>query len=246
MAVHRPTPQQLQAVANRLNLSLTDADVRSFLGLFQGQIDADNRVDQLPDNLPPVRYARTPGVRPLPEHNPSNAWYGKSTVATGPLAGMPAWFCGIDGMTPTHGLVPDTGVMPIEVTVDHGGPMTATVRDNALLLEVIAGARGDDPRQFDVRTQPYTAALGQGIAGRRIGVVQEGFMQGNAEAVVNQKVMAAAGQLRALGGIVTEESMPMHLIAGAIATPIVVEGTTQTMLHGDGCGTAGVTCTSPA
>ena len=46
---------------------------------------------------------------------------------------MPASYCGIYGMKPTHGLVPYTGVMPIEVTIDHTGPMTSTVPDNALI-----------------------------------------------------------------------------------------------------------------
>ena len=58
---------------------------------------------------------------------------------------MPASFCGIYGMKPTHGLVPYTGIMPIELTIDHTGPMTATVEDNALLLEVLAGPDGLDP-----------------------------------------------------------------------------------------------------
>ena len=53
---------------------------------------------------------------------------------------MPAAYSGCDGMKATHGLVPYTGIMPIEATVDHAGPMTTTVADNALLLEVIAGA----------------------------------------------------------------------------------------------------------
>ena len=51
-------------------------------------------------------------------------------------------------MKPTHGLVPYTGIMPIEATIDHTGPMTTTVADNALLLEVIAGPDGLDPRQI--------------------------------------------------------------------------------------------------
>jgi Asp-tRNA(Asn)/Glu-tRNA(Gln) amidotransferase A subunit family amidase len=51
---------------------------------------------------------------------------------------MPASFSGIYGMKPTHGLVPYTGIMPIEIYVDHTGPMTANVSDNALLLEVLA------------------------------------------------------------------------------------------------------------
>ncbi|HEV7577660.1 MAG TPA: amidase family protein, partial [Caldimonas sp.] len=52
---------------------------------------------------------------------------------------MPGSFSGVYGMKPTHGLVPYTGAMPIEATIDHLGPMTGTVADNALLLEVIAG-----------------------------------------------------------------------------------------------------------
>ena len=52
---------------------------------------------------------------------------------------IPAAYCGIYGLKPTHGLVPYTGIFPIEMTIDHTGPMTATVADNALLLEVLAG-----------------------------------------------------------------------------------------------------------
>ena len=51
------------------------------------------------------------------------------------------------GLKPTHGLVPYTGRLPIENTLDHTGPMTANVADNALLLEVLAGPDGLDPRQ---------------------------------------------------------------------------------------------------
>ena len=60
-------------------------------------------------------------------------------------------------MKPTHGLVPYTGIMPIELTIDHTGPMTATVEDNALLLEVLAGPNGLDPRQYGpAQTEQYT------------------------------------------------------------------------------------------
>src|SRR5262250_526610 len=72
---------------------------------------------------------------------------------------IPAAYCGIYGMKPTHGLVPYTGIMPIEITLDHTGPMSATVADNALLLEVLAGADGLDPRQIGIKTATYTKAL---------------------------------------------------------------------------------------
>ena len=48
----------------------------------------------------------------------------------------PAHYCGIVGLKPTHGLVPYTGVLPVELTIDHIGPMARTVYDTALLLEV--------------------------------------------------------------------------------------------------------------
>ena len=88
---------------------------------------------------------------------------------------IPAAFSGIYGMKGTHGLVPYTGVMPIEITIDHTGPMTRNVRDNALLLEVLAGPDGLDPRQGTPKVANYTEALGGGVKGLRIGVVKEGF-----------------------------------------------------------------------
>ena len=71
---------------------------------------------------------------------------------------IPSSFCGTYGMKPTHGLVPYTGIMPIEIYIDHTGPITQNVRDNALLLvEVLAGPDGYDPRQYNVKVHPYTS-----------------------------------------------------------------------------------------
>ena len=101
---------------------------------------------------------------------------------------MPSSFCGTYGMKPTWGLVPYTGIMPIEIFVDHTGPMTANVADNALLLEVLAGDDGYDPRIKAPKVQEYTKALGLGVKGMKIGVVKEGFQQATAEAAVNESV----------------------------------------------------------
>src|SRR5436853_7601008 len=87
---------------------------------------------------------------------------------------IPSAFSGTYGMKGTFGLVPYTGVMPIEVTIDHTGPMTRNVRDNALLLEVLAGADGLDPRQGALKVAKYTDELGGGVRGFRIGVGKEG------------------------------------------------------------------------
>jgi amidase len=73
MAVRVPTPTQLRAAASEVGLDLTDADVASFIELMKPGIAAYNVVDAMADNLPPVRYPRTPGYRPTGEENRHNA-----------------------------------------------------------------------------------------------------------------------------------------------------------------------------
>jgi amidase len=116
--------------------------------------------------------------------------------------------------------------MPIELTLDHTGPMTANVADNALMLEVIAGPDGLDPRQSQTGATPvaYTQALGAGVAGLRIGIVKEGFGLANSEADVDAKVRAAAERFRKLGATVEDVSIPMHALGPVIWTPIACEG----------------------
>src|SRR5213594_2411965 len=167
-----------------------------------------------------------------PVHNPHKMGYsaggsssgsavlvalGEADMAIGGDQGgsirMPASFCGIYGMKPTHGLVPYTGIMPIEVYVDHTGPMTATVTDNALLLEVIAGPDGYDPRQYAPKVHPYSQLVDGGVDGLRIGVVKEGFGHPNSEPAVDAKVRQAAELFKKLGAKVDEVSIPAHLLA---------------------------------
>lgn len=149
---------------------------------------------------------------------------------------MPSSFCGIYGMKPTHGLVPYTGVMPIESTIDHTGPMTANVADNALMLEVLAGPDGLDPRQYAPKVGNYTAALTRGVKGMKIGVVKEGFGHANSEADVDAKVRQGAARFKALGAHVEDISIPEHLLAPAVWTPIALEGLQAQMMIGNGMG----------
>jgi amidase len=150
---------------------------------------------------------------------------------------MPASYCGIYGMKPTHGLVPYTGVMPIEVTIDHTGPMTANVADNALMLEVLAGPDGLDPRQHAGQAaKPYTQLMKGGIKGLKIGIVKEGFGWPQSMPEVDAKVKQAAERLAKLGAVVAEVSVPMHSVGPAIWLPIAAEGATQQMMKDNGYG----------
>jgi amidase len=347
VTVKRPTAELLRSVAEDLGMSVSDADIASYLAIMQANFAAYDVVAAMPDYLPMVKYPRTPGYKPEGEENKYNAWYvktriegapagklsgktvvlkdnvclagvpmmngastlegytpdvdativtrildaggtivgkahceyfcfsgGSHTSAAGPVhnprkpgysaggsssgsaallaAGevdmaiggdqggsirIPAAYCGVYGMKPTHGLVPYTGIMPIEITLDHTGPMTRNVDDNALLLEVLAGEDGLDPRQYNVKTEPYTQALDGGVKGLRIGVVKESFGLPNSEPDVDVKVKKAASTLRDLGATVSDISVPMHSVGLAIWNPIILEGATELMMRGNGMGT---------
>ncbi len=346
MTIKRPTLAQMRTMAARFGMSLSDEELAEYAQIIEPYMQAYDRLDAMPDNLPEVRYPRSPGHFPDPSENPLNAWYVKSEVRgapDGPLRGkrialkdticlagvpmmngssimegytpeidativtrmldagglivgkahcenfclsggshtnakgpihnpwkrgymaggssggsaalvaagevdmaiagdqggsirIPASNCGVYGMKPTHGLVPYTGAMPIEQTIDHLGPVTRTVADNALLLEVLAGEDGLDPRQYKPRTYQYTEALGRGAQGLRIGILKEGFAHPNSEPDVDQKVMQASERFRELGARVEEVSIPEHYTAMDAWTAITLEGLQDNMMWGNSAG----------
>ena len=148
---------------------------------------------------------------------------------------IPASFCGVVGHKPTHGLVPYTGIVGIDNTFDHAGPMTRSVYDAALLLEVIAGKDPLDPRQGDVPVQDYTSALAGGASGLRIGVLTEGFGLPESDPEVDGKVRQASNQLAELGAVVEEVSIPWHSKANGVVWGLIAEGATG-LLQSSGTG----------
>src|SRR3954469_14402438 len=151
---------------------------------------------------------------------------------------LPSSWSGCCGHKPTHGLVPYTGIFPIELTLDHIGPMAMTVADCALMLETIAGPDGLDPRQVDVATQPYSQSLEAGADGLRVGVLSEGFeIPDVSEPEVDAAVRGAADALAGAGADVEEVSVPMHRDGLAIWNAIAIEGATDLMVRGDAFGT---------
>jgi amidase len=151
---------------------------------------------------------------------------------------LPSSWSGCCAHKPTHGLVPYTGIFPIELTLDHIGPMAMTVSDCALMLEAIAGEDGLDPRQIGVVTQPYTQELEGGADGLRIGVLREGFeIPEVSEPDVDAAVRGAADALAQAGAEVDEVSVPMHRDGLAIWNAIATEGATDLMVRGDAFGT---------
>ncbi|HEY2635784.1 MAG TPA: amidase [Solirubrobacteraceae bacterium] len=152
---------------------------------------------------------------------------------------LPSSWSGTVGHKPTWGLVPYTGAFPIELTLDHLGPITRSAGDCARMLDVIAGDDGLDPRTRGTVTASYAAALdGADPAGLRVGVLTEGFDWPDAsEPDVDESVRNAAAALQRAGAHVREVSVPMHRDGLAIWNAIATEGATELMVAGDSMGT---------
>ncbi|MBI2737137.1 MAG: amidase [Rhodospirillales bacterium] len=91
----------------------------------------------------------------------------------------PAALCGIAGIKPTYGLCSRVGILPLAYSLDHAGPMAWTAEDCALLLQGMAGHDPEDPASADRPVPDFTAELGKGAKGLRVGVVRHFFETDN-------------------------------------------------------------------
>ncbi len=141
---------------------------------------------------------------------------GLLTVATGgDTSGSirnPATLCGVVGMKPTYGRVSRHGIIVISWSLDHVGPMTRTVADNATLLNVLAGADPLDETSADLAVPDYTRALTRGVKGMRMGVPRPAMFEGYHPDVL-RAYRDALDVFRRVGATVVEVDMPPTLEA---------------------------------
>jgi aspartyl-tRNA(Asn)/glutamyl-tRNA(Gln) amidotransferase subunit A len=128
---------------------------------------------------------------------------------TGGSVRNPASACGIVGLKPTYGLVSRRGVFPLSFTLDHVGPLTRTVADNALLLAAIAGHDPCDPGSAAAPAGHYAARLELGLRGLRIGFIRH-FHERDmpADPEVAAGLENVAGTLQQLGADIREMQLP--------------------------------------
>lgn len=153
---------------------------------------------------------------------------------------IPAAYAGIYGLKPTHGLIPYTGIISLLPLVDHTGPMTTSLEDNALLLSVLAGYDGIDPRctpetplrqnvlnypalfeewrtEKEVNGAWTPSSAGKGL---RVAIIKEGLDVLGLSDDVKSVFHNAVAQFQAIGASVEEVSIPMHTLGPAIWTVI--------------------------
>ena len=102
------------------------------------------------------------------------AWAAIGTDTAGSIR-EPAALSGCVGLKPTYGRVSSRGVIPLSTSLDHVGPMAATVADAAIVLQAIAGYDAGDTTSFDVPVADYTGALREDAKQMRVGVARDYF-----------------------------------------------------------------------
>jgi Asp-tRNA(Asn)/Glu-tRNA(Gln) amidotransferase A subunit family amidase len=101
--------------------------------------------------------------------------YGALGTDTGGSIRTPASYCSVVGLKPTYGLVSIRGIIPLTVSLDHCGPLTRSVMDAAMMLNVLAGYDRMDIASVEHAQEDYVAAVRQPVSGFRIGVAREPF-----------------------------------------------------------------------
>lgn len=134
---------------------------------------------------------------------------------------IPAAFCGITGVRPTSGRVPNRGVVPVSWTYDTVGPLAQTAEDCALLLDVISGLDPNDPSTTAAPSAPCLPGLDGGVAGLRIGIIDHLFGGVPIDPRVAAAAEAALEQLAGLGATV-ERVEALFLRRAEVAQQLVM------------------------
>jgi aspartyl-tRNA(Asn)/glutamyl-tRNA(Gln) amidotransferase subunit A len=133
--------------------------------------------------------------------------YGALGSDTGASIRQPAACCGIVGLKPTFGRISKFGALPLSWSMDHMGPMTRSVADAALLLQVLAGPDPRDPNCAERPVPDYSAGLDAGVEGKRVALAR-GFFFADCDPEVAAAVEAAARTLEGLGARIEEIALP--------------------------------------
>jgi len=157
----------------------------------------------------------------------------------------PASRCGVVGMKPTYGRVSRRGVLPLAPSMDHVGPMTRCVRDNALALQALAGFDRRDATSRNLPVDDYTRDMEAGVKGLRIGVIADIFRHDPmTDPQHTQAFDAGLDALSSGGATLTEIPLPDLALCNAVARSLLsMEGfamhepwlNSVPHLYGSGC-----------
>ncbi|MCG6121696.1 MAG: amidase [Microvirga sp.] len=127
---------------------------------------------------------------------------------TGGSTRVPASYCGVVGLKPTYGLISTRGLFPLAPTLDHCAPLSKSVHDMALLLNVVAGFDPGDPASVSRPPEDYARHIGEPIAGARLGYARQFLLEAGILPELLARLDESVETLRGLGATVEEISIP--------------------------------------
>ncbi|OQY20424.1 MAG: aspartyl/glutamyl-tRNA amidotransferase subunit A [Desulfobacteraceae bacterium 4572_35.1] len=152
---------------------------------------------------------------------------------TGGSIRQPASHCGVVGLKPSYGRVSRYGVIAYASSLDQVGPLTRDVRDCAIMLGAVAGYDSADSTSVDAPVPDYLANLEGGVAGKKIGLPKEYFIDG-LDDDVKQAVESAVAKYRELGAEIVEISLPHTKYAVATYYVIATAEASSNLARYDG------------
>ncbi len=126
---------------------------------------------------------------------------------TGGSVRQPAALCGVVGMKPSYGRVSRYGAVAFASSLDQIGPLTKSVRDAALLLQVMAGVDPQDSTSLSAPVPDYVAELEKDLGGVRLGLPKE-YLRGGIEPEVQRALETALAHFESLGAEIVQISLP--------------------------------------
>jgi len=152
---------------------------------------------------------------------------------TGGSVRCPASFCGIVGLKPTYGLVSRFGLIAYANSLEQIGPLTNTVEDTAMLMEIIAGHDWRDSTSTQMEKGSYLAGLNDGVQGLKVGIPEEYFGEG-VDPLVEKAVWDAVSTLEGLGASWQKVSLPHTKYALAAYYVIAMSEASSNLARFDG------------
>ncbi len=136
---------------------------------------------------------------------------------------LPGTFCGVVGLKQSYGRVSQRGLMVTSFNGDHIGPMTRSVADSALVLQVLAGNDPLDPSTVPVPVPDYSAYLGKSLKGLKMGIPSNHYFD-LLDDEVESAVRGSIAALAELGAELQEVSLPMMEYIGAMRISAMADG----------------------
>jgi len=152
---------------------------------------------------------------------------------TGGSIRQPASFCGVVGVKPTYGRVSRYGIVAFASSLDQAGPLSRTVKDGALISEVISGFDQWDSTTSEREVPQWSASISGDLKGKKVGIVKE-YMEAKLHKDVEAQLKRAIDSLKEAGAEIVEVSLPLSRMAIPVYYMVATSEASSNLARYDG------------